>query len=128
MSNPTEIISKNSGGSVAETVAQLLTEIEDRGLKIFAVIDHSGEAQRQGLELRDTNVVIFGSARAGTPVMQTAPLIALDLPLKVLVFDDHGTTTLSYLEPDALVRRYGLERGQAAAFVGIHAITDAVVR
>ena len=61
-----------------------------KGVNLFAVIDHSGEAQAVGLELRDTKVVIFGAPKAGTPVMQAAPLAALDLPLKVLVWVDEG--------------------------------------
>jgi uncharacterized protein (DUF302 family) len=118
MSDTTDIVTKTAVASVEETVAKLQAEVERRGLQVFAVIDHSGEARRQGLELRDTKVVMFGSPRAGTPVMAAAPLIALDLPLKVLVFDDRGTTTLSYLTPDALVRRYGLETSHAETFVG----------
>jgi uncharacterized protein (DUF302 family) len=65
-------------------------------LKMFALIDHSGEAAAHGLELRDTKVVVFGTPVAGTPVMQAAPLAALDLPLKILVWDDDGQTRVSY--------------------------------
>ena len=125
MSDSGEIISKHATASVPDTVTRLRAEIEARGLKVFAVIDHSGEAHQQGLELRDTKVVIFGSPSAGTPVMEAAPLIALDLPLKVLVYDDQGSTTLSYLAPEALVKRYGLEPDRAAVFAGINVITDA---
>ena len=85
-----------------------------KGIKLFAVIDHSGEAQAVGLELRDTKVVIFGSPKAGTPVMQAAPLAALDLPLKVLVWDDGGQTKLTYTPPAALAARYGLSDELAA--------------
>ena len=65
-------------------------------MKLFAVIDHSGEARASGLQLRDTKLVIFGSPQAGTPVMQAAPLAALDLPLKVLVWADGEQTKVSY--------------------------------
>ena len=82
----TELTTKMSPRSVAETVARLQTLAEANGMKVFAVIDHSGEAERVGLELRDTKVVIFGSPQAGTPVMAANPLAALDMPLKVLVW------------------------------------------
>lgn len=121
------LVTKLGSGSVDDTVSRLIAEIEARDLTVFTVIDHSGEAAKQGLQLRDTKVVIFGSPRAGTPVMESVPLIALDLPLKVLVFDDRGTTKLSYLAPEALARRYGLNPELATAFDGIDPITDAAV-
>jgi uncharacterized protein (DUF302 family) len=96
-------------------------------MKLFAVIDHSGEADAAGLELRDTKVVIFGSPRAGTPVMQAAPLAALDLPLKVLVWADGDETKVSYTAPAALAARYDLTDDLAAPLAGIDALTDAVV-
>jgi uncharacterized protein (DUF302 family) len=96
-------------------------------LKLFAVIDHSGEARHAGLELRDTMVVLFGSPAAGTPVMVASPLAALDLPLKVLVWDDEGQTKVSYIDPAALAARYGLAPELAGRLAGIHAITDALV-
>src|SRR5436189_2063867 len=102
------IVTKLSPWSVADSVARLLTIAADRGLKLFAVIDHSGEAEAVGLELRDTKVVIFGSPLAGTPVMQAAPLAGLDLPLKVIVWADGAQTKVSYTGPDELAARYGL--------------------
>lgn len=103
-----------------------LTEIiAERGLRLFAVIDHSGEAAAEGLELRETKVVIFGSPQAGTPAMVAQPLAALDLPLKVLVWDDAGRTTLTYTAPAALAARYGLPAELAAPLEGIDALTDA---
>jgi uncharacterized protein (DUF302 family) len=83
-----ESVTKLSSQSVPDTVKRLEVVIAAKGLKLSAVIDHSGEAEAHGLSLRDTKVVIFGSPVAGTPVMQAAPLAALDLPLKVLVWDD----------------------------------------
>jgi uncharacterized protein (DUF302 family) len=77
---------KESPRSVEDTVARLKGVLDSKGIKLFAVIDHSGEAKAAGLELRDTKLVIFGSPVAGTPVMAAAPLAALDLPLKVLVW------------------------------------------
>ena len=99
------LTSKLSPWPVDATVSRLVAAVEARGLKLFTVVDHSGEARAHGLELRDTKVVIFGSPEAGTPVMQAAPLAALDLPLKVLVWDDGGQTTLSYAPPAASWRR-----------------------
>ena len=124
---PAGIVTKLSTRSVTDTVARMSEVLAARGLKLFAVIDHSGEAHASGLELRDTKVVIFGSPLAGTPVMVANPLAALDLPLKVLVFDDRGQTTLAYLAPDELARRYDLSADESASLAGIGPITDAVV-
>jgi uncharacterized protein (DUF302 family) len=96
-------------------------------MTVFATIDHSGEARRHGLELRDTKVVIFGSPTGGTPVMQASPLAALDLPLKVLVWDDDGQTKVSYTDPDALAARYRLSGELASRLAGIGPLIDAVV-
>jgi uncharacterized protein (DUF302 family) len=96
-------------------------------MKVFAVIDHSGEAEAAGLELRDTKLVIFGSPAGGTPVMVSAPLAALDLPLKVLVWDDERTTKLSYTAPAALAARYGLSDDLASRLAGIDRVTDALI-
>jgi uncharacterized protein (DUF302 family) len=96
-------------------------------MKVFAVIDHSGEAKAAGLELRETKLVIFGSPKAGTPVMVAAPLAALDLPLKVLVWTDDRQTKISYTAPRALAARYGLNAELAGKLAGIDAVTDAVV-
>jgi uncharacterized protein (DUF302 family) len=96
-------------------------------MKVFVVIDHSGEAKDKGLELRDTKVVIFGSPEAGTPVMVASPLAALDLPLKVLVWADGDKTSVSYTAPAALAARYGLDTELAGRLAGIDALTDAAV-
>ena len=121
------IITKLSPWSVADTVARLSDVVATRGLTLFTVIDHSGEAAAAGLELRDTKVVIFGSPQAGTPVMAAVPLAALDLPLKVLVWDDGGVTTVSYYGPEALTARYGLDRSLQAKLAGIDPLTDALI-
>ena len=121
------LVTKLSPASVAETVRRLQAVIEEKGLTLFAVIDHSGEAASVGLELRDTKVVVFGNPMAGTPVMQAAPLAALDLPLKVLIWADGDQTKLTYLAPAALAARYGLSEEIAARLVGIDAVTDAAI-
>jgi uncharacterized protein (DUF302 family) len=121
------IVTKESPRSVADTVARLVDLVAERDLKLFAVIDHSGEAEAKGLELRDTKVVIFGSPEAGTPVMVATPLVALDLPLKVLVWEDGGQAKVSYTAPSALADRYHLSDELAAKLAGIDVLTDAVV-
>jgi uncharacterized protein (DUF302 family) len=122
------VITKLSPLSVTDTVARISSLAEAKGLKVFAVIDHSGEAAAHRLELRDTKVVMFGSPLAGTPVMQAVPLVALDLPLKVLVWDDDHQTTLTYLSPSALGARYGLSEELWSSFAGIDGLTDAVIQ
>jgi uncharacterized protein (DUF302 family) len=122
-----QVVTKLSPWSVEETVDRLSAMVKARGLKLFAVIDHSGEARAAGLELRDTKLVIFGSPAAGTPVMEAAPLAALDLPLKVLVWTDGQQTKLSYTAPATLAARYGFSDELAARLAGIADITDAVV-
>ena len=121
------LTTKLSPLSVADTVARLGEVLEAKGVKLFATIDHSGEAGAHGLELRDTKVVIFGSPKAGTPVMQAAPLAALDLPLKVLVWQDGCQTKLTYAGPRLVAERYGLSDELAGRLAAIDALTDAVV-
>jgi len=120
------MVTKISPGSVDDTVSRLTAVLDERGITLFAVVDHSGAAEAAGLELRDTKVVIFGSPVAGTPIMEASPLAALDLPLKVLVWDDGGRTQLNYVEPAELARRYGLTDELAARLAAIDSVTDAV--
>ena len=121
------VTTKLSPRSVTDTIARLESVLTEKGLKLFAVVDHSGEARAVGLDLRDTKVVIFGSPQAGTPVMQAVPLAAIDLPLKVLVWADGDQTKVSYTAPRALAARYGLSDELSSRLAGIDAITDAVV-
>jgi uncharacterized protein (DUF302 family) len=121
------IVTKLSPRSVPDTVTRLTTMIADRGLKLFAVIDQSAEAGAAGLALRETVLVIFGSPAAGTPVMQAAPLSALDLPLKVLVWADGAQTKVCYVAPATLGARYGLSADLTAKLAGIGPLTDALV-
>ncbi len=118
------IVTKTAPGPVSTTVAALIQSVQDRGMTVFATVDHSGEARRRGLTLRDTVVVIFGSPAAGTPVMQASPLAALDLPLKVLVWDDDGHTRVSYTDPDVMAARHHLPNDLAARLTGIGPLTD----
>ena len=122
------LITKLSPLSVSDTVARFVSIVEAKGLKVFAVVDHSGEAAAAGLDLRDTKVVIFGSPAAGTPVMAAHPSAALDLPLKLLVWDDAGQTTLTYTAPAELARRYELSDDLAARLAGIGPLTEAAIQ
>jgi uncharacterized protein (DUF302 family) len=124
---PAEVVTKVSPWSVEDTIARLTAIVADRGLTLFAVIDHSGAAAKAGLELRDTKVVMFGSPVAGTPVMEAAPLAALDLPLKVLVWQNGAQTNVSYTSTDELASRYGLTDELADRLRAIDGITDAVI-
>jgi len=122
------VVTKASPRSVAETLQRLTGLIADKGLKLFAVIDHSGEAEQVGLEMPDTKLVLFGSPAAGTPVMVAAPLAALDLPLKVLVSaDGEGSVWVSYNAPDFLAARHHLSDELRARLEGVEAISDATV-
>ena len=113
--------------SVADTVARLRELLGAKGVKLFDVVDHSGEAEAVGLTLRDTKVAIFGNPQAGTLVMEAVPEAALDLPLKVLIWRDGDQTKLTYASPGELATRYGLSDELAARLAAIDAITDALV-
>ena len=121
------ITTKLSPSSVSETADRLAEILAVKGLKVFAVIDQQAEALQAGLELRETILVIFGNPAAGTPVMAAAPLAALDLPLKVLVWADDQQTKVSYLDPDALAGRYHLTPDLAARLAGINSVTDQLI-
>lgn len=121
------VISKISSRSVADTVARFTDLLGAKGLKVFGVIDQSAEARQVGQQLRDTALVIFGSPAAGTPVMAASPLSALDLPLKVLVWDDAGQTKVTYYDPAALAARHHLPADLEKNLAAINPLTDALV-
>jgi uncharacterized protein (DUF302 family) len=94
---------------VDETVDKLKTSLREKGISLFALVDHSGEATKVGMKMRNTKLLIFGNPKGGTPLMLAAPSIALDLPLKILVAEDEtGKVTLSYNSPAYLRERHGL--------------------
>jgi uncharacterized protein (DUF302 family) len=131
-SNPREtenkvVVTKLSPWSMADTVARLRAVVAARGMKVFAVIDQSDEARRAGLALREMKLFIVGSAEVTTPLIEAAPLAALDLPLRVIVWEDGYQTKVSYPSPAEVARRYGLEADLAAALESIDAWTGAVV-
>jgi uncharacterized protein (DUF302 family) len=123
----TQITTKVSPKSVTETASRLTGILASKGLKVFAVIDQSAEAEQVGLKLRETTLVLFGNPAAGTPVMVAAPLSALDLPLKVLIWDDAGQTKVSYYCPATLAARYDLNADLTAKLAAIDPLTDVLM-
>jgi uncharacterized protein (DUF302 family) len=121
------ITTKDSPRSFEETVSRLADLIEARNMRIFAVIDQAAEAERVGLSLRPTTLVVFGNPLAGTAVMAASPLAAVDLPLKILVWADGDQTKVSYLGPAAFADRYHLEVDVTHNLAGIDPLTDALV-
>jgi uncharacterized protein (DUF302 family) len=104
---PQGVVTKESAYSVDETVAKLQATLEEKHVKLFAIVDHSGEAATVGLAMPPTKLLIFGNPKAGTPVMLAAPSAALDLPLKILVAEDaQGKVWLSWNDPDYLQQRH----------------------
>ena len=102
------IIDKRSNHSVDETVEKLKGILQAKGVSLFALVDHSGEAEKAGLKMRPTKLLIFGSPKAGTPLMLAAPSVAIDLPLKILIWEDgQGAVWLSYNSPAYLQERHG---------------------
>ncbi len=102
------IIDVSSRYSVPETLARLQAILKGKGITVFALIDHSGEAEKAGLTMRPTQLLIFGSPKGGTPLMVAAPRVAIDLPLKALAWqDEQGKVWLSYNTPEYLQERHG---------------------
>ena len=107
-----------------ETVDRLAAAVTSRGISIMARIDHAAAAAAVGMELRPTEVLIFGNPRAGTPLMQAVQTVGIDLPLKALVWrDEGGTTWLTYNDPHWLARRHGADGGLDRT---LHAMADAL--
>jgi uncharacterized protein (DUF302 family) len=121
------IVTKISPRSVADTVTRFAGILGAKGVRVFDMIDQAAAAREVGQELRDTTLVIFGSPAAGTPVMVAAPLAALDLPLKVLIWDDAGQTKVTYVAPAKLAARYQLGPDLEKNLEAINPLTDALV-
>jgi uncharacterized protein (DUF302 family) len=103
------IVDKPSNHSVDQTVEKLKNILQAKGVALFALVDHSGEAEKIGMKMRPTKLLVFGSPKAGTPLMLAAPAAAIDLPLKILVWEDvQGKVWLSYNSPEYLKQRHGL--------------------
>ena len=112
-----------------DTMNRLETEVKARGMTVFARIDHAAGAARAGLTLAPTELLLFGNAKAGTPLMQSVQTIGIDLPLKALVWQDAaGKTWLSYNDPAWLAQRHGLGQEMQAAVGAMAAALNAVAR
>ncbi|MGB7283010.1 MAG: DUF302 domain-containing protein [Candidatus Acidiferrum sp.] len=95
--------------SVLETLKRVETLLQERGLTIFCRVDHSGEAEKVGLNMHPTQLILFGSPKGGTPVMVASPTIAIDLPLKALIWEDAGGKVwVSYNSPEYLQQRHSV--------------------
>jgi uncharacterized protein (DUF302 family) len=126
--NENGLVHVASSRSVAETLKKLESTIEGRGLKIFALVDHNGEAEKAGLKMRPTQLLIFGSPKGGTPLMVAAPTLAIDLPLKALVWEDgDGKVWVSYNSPDYLQQRHGIPADLVKNIAGVGALVEKAV-
>ena len=122
------IIEKPSNHSVDETVDRLKHLLHSQGVPLFALVDHSGEAEKVGMKMRPTKLLIFGNPKAGTPLMLAAPSIAIDLPLKVLVREDSdGQVWVSYNSPEYLKQRHGLPEDLLANIAVVQALVSKAV-
>jgi uncharacterized protein (DUF302 family) len=119
----------NSPHSVTETLARLETIVHSKGIAVLARIDHSGDAARAGLQMHPTKLLIFGNAKSGTPLMIASPTVAIDLPLKALVWEDaDGKVWLSYNSPAYLKQRHGVPDDLLQNIAGIVQICAEAVR
>ncbi len=122
------IISRLSPYSVEQTLERLETTIGSLNLTIFAHINHSGEAQQVGLNMQEAHVLIFGNPKAGTPLMIASPLLALDLPLKLLVWQgDDGRVWISYTSTDFLAARYSIPHELTGNIAGIDRVVESII-
>src|SRR5579862_660100 len=109
MGSANGVVSRPTARSVNEAVEKLLQLLKAGGVTLFALVDHSGEAEKVGLKMRPTKLLIFGNPKGGTPLMQAAPSIAIDLPLKILVWEDADAKVwISYNAPEYLAERHHL--------------------
>ena len=126
--NENGLVHVASSRSVPETLKKLQTMLEARGLKVFALIDHSGEAEKAGLKMKPTQLLIFGSPKGGTPVMVAAPTLAIDLPLKALVWEDgDGKVWVSYNSPAYLEQRHRIPEDLVKNIAGVGALAEKAV-
>ena len=122
----TGIINRPSKHSVNETLDKLRRTLQAKGVTVFALVDHSGEAEKVGLKMRPTKLVIFGNPKAGTPLMVAAPSIAIDLPLKILIWEDgEGKVWVSFNSPAYLQERHKLPQELLPAIAMVEALAAA---
>jgi len=123
------VIDLLSSYSVDETLERLKGILAAKGVTLFALVDHSGEAAKAGLKMNPTKLLIFGSPKAGTPLMIAVPSIAIDLPLKILIWEDnHGKTWISYNSPEYLLERHGAPQEFLQNIAGVAALADAAAK
>jgi len=122
------LITVRSSFGAQETMSRLEAEVRAKGMTVFAHIDHSAGAAAVGLPLRLTDLLVFGAAKGGTPLMQAAQTIGIDLPLKALVWEDEtGSTFLSYNDPSFLTRRHGIDGSTQPAIDAMSGALKAIV-
>jgi uncharacterized protein (DUF302 family) len=120
------VVDLRTEGSVDETVDRLREILRSRAIELFALVDHSGEAARAGLHMPPTKLLIFGNPKAGTPVMLAAPSAAIDLPLKILVWEDlEGQVWISFNSPNYLRRRHGFPQELVQNLAAVEALAKA---
>lgn len=118
-----------SSHSVAETIERLESRLKEHGITIFARLDFAADAAQSGLNMRPERMLIFGNPKAGTPLMQAVPASGLDLPLKVLAWEDaQGKTWVAYNRPEYIVARHGLPAALAANLVGVIPLIERAAR
>jgi len=123
------ILQRPSNHSVDETVKRLKGIVQARGLTLFALVDHSGEAEKVGMKMLPTKLLIFGSPKGGTPVMMAAPSIAIDLPLKVLIWEDsQGRVWVSYNSPEYLAKRHAVPDDLVKNIAGVEMLVQEVLK
>jgi uncharacterized protein (DUF302 family) len=119
------IINTLSNHSVDETVEKLKQILQAKGVTLFVTVDHSGEAEKVGMKMPPTKLLIFGNPKAGTPIMLSAPSIALDLPLKILVWEDgQGKVWTSYNSADYLQERHGVPQQWVQSLAVVEALAN----
>ncbi len=130
MKSPAEsgVVDVTSKYSVDGTVEKLKSVLQAKGITLFALVDHSGEAEKAGMKMRPTKLLIFGNPKGGTPVMLAAPSAAIDLPLKALVWeDDHGEVWVSYNSHEYLAKRHHVPGELSKNIAGVGALVQSVL-
>jgi len=123
------LVSRPTNHTIDRAVEKLTGILRAKDIKVFALIDHSGEAEKIGMKMAPTKLLIFGNPKAGTPLMLAAPTLAIDLPLKILVWEDsHGKRWLSYNSPDYLKKRHHLPDNLVQNIAAIEALAEAAAQ
>ena len=123
------IVQKPSNHSVDETVKRLKGILQAKGITLFAMVDHSGEAEKVELKMCPTKLLVFGNPKGGTPVMLAAPSIAIDLPLKVLIWEDsQGKVWVSYNSPEYLAKRHAVPDDLVKNIAGVEMLVQEMLK